>query len=327
MKAIVIHRGHDGPRLVWEEVADPIKGPQEALIEVRAAAVNRADLAQARGAYDPPPGTTDILGLEMAGEIAETGESASGWHPGDRVFALLPGGGYAERVAVHQDMLIRLPQKWSFAEGAAIPEVWYTAYLNLFLEGGLSSGESVLIHAGGSGVGTAAVQLAREAGARIFVTAGTPAKLEACRQLGSELAINYKEQEFLPIVLQATGGQGVDLILDPVGGPYLSDNIKALSPLGRLVSIGLLGGAKAELDMGQILGKRLRLIGSRLRSRPLREKIELTRKFLTYVWPKFMVGTFKPVIDKEFSLEEAEAAHAYVREDRNIGKVVLLRSI
>ncbi|MCI0397509.1 MAG: NAD(P)H-quinone oxidoreductase [Chloroflexi bacterium] len=323
MKAIVVHKENAEPRLVWEEVADVTYGPEEVLVNVKATAVNRADLSQARGNYPPPPGVTDILGLEMAGIVQAVGERVASWRPGDRVCALLAGGGYAEQVAVHLGMLLRLPEEWTFAQGAAVPEVWYTAYVNLFLEGSLQAGETVLIHAGGSGVGTAAVQLARQEEATVFVTAGVDFKLDFCRQLGAALAINYKQQDFLEAVLAATQGEGVDLILDPVGADYLDRNLKALRSNGRLVHIGLMGGRKAELNLGLVLGKSLRLVGSRLRPRPLAEKIAITRQFEEQVWPLLQSGQLRPIVDKVFPIAEAQSAHEYVRQNKNLGKVVM----
>lgn len=323
MRAIIVSNPGEEPELNWASVQEVEHGPAEVLVNIRATAVNRADLAQARGTYPPPPGVTDILGLEMAGEIVAVGEAVQGWDVGDRVCALLPGGGYAERTAVHQDMLLRIPNHWSFAEGAAVPEVWYTAFVNLVLEGGLSPGETALIHAGGSGVGTAGVQLAAYEGASVFVTAGTEAKLSVCRELGASLAINRKEQDFLEEVLSATDDQGVDLILDPVGGLYLSRNIHALKPQGRLVLIGLLSGASGELNLGLVLGKRLRIIGSTLRIRPLEEKIGITKHFNDRYWPAFQAGELRPIIDTVFPITEAQAAHRYVQKNKNIGKVIL----
>jgi putative PIG3 family NAD(P)H quinone oxidoreductase len=323
MKAIVIHQAKNKPVLQWQEVEDVRYGADEVLVRIKATAVNRADLSQVAGHYPPPPGVTDILGLEMAGEIVALGAQVQGWQVGERVCALLAGGGYAEQVAVHHQMLLPLPDNWSFAQGAAVPEVWYTAFVNLFREGNLQAGETVLIHAGASGVGTAAIQLAREAGATVFVTAGTAAKLAACRDLGAALAVNYKEEDFLGPVLQANA-EGVDLILDPVGGAYLARNLKALRQYGRLISIGLLGGREGPMDMGLLLRKRLRLIGSTLRNRPLSEKIEITRQFTERFWPLFLNGSLQPIIDTTFPIAEAQKAHEYVAADRNTGKVVLL---
>ncbi|HRN68678.1 MAG TPA: NAD(P)H-quinone oxidoreductase [Promineifilum sp.] len=322
MKAIVVHGEKNAPRLVWEDVADIGYGEDEALVDVRATAVNRADLSQARGNYPPPPGASHILGLEMAGVIRAVGANVVGWRPGDRVCALLPGGGYAGQVAVPAGMLLRLPDNWSFAQGAAVPEVWYTAYINLFDEGQLKAGETALIHAGASGVGTAAIQLALDAGARAIATAGSEEKVAFCRELGA-LAINYKTQDFLEQVMVVTDGKGVDVILDPVGGSYLASNVAALRRFGRLVNIGLLGGAKGELNMGQLLGKRLHIVGSTLRTRPVEEKIAITRRFAAEIMPRLADGRLRPIIDTTFPIAEAQAAHEYVLANRNTGKVIL----
>ena len=323
MKAIVANKENKKPVLIWEEVPDIKCGPEEVLVDVKATAVNRADLLQALGLYPPPAGESEILGLEMAGTIAAIGEGVRGRQIGERVLALLSGGGYAQQAAVNHQMLIELPANWSFTEGAAIPEVWLTAFVNLFIEGALKSGETVMIHAGGSGVGTAGIQMAREAGAVVYITAGAKAKLEKCRALGAELAINYKEEDFFEELMTATGGRGVDLILDPVGGAYLNQNLNLLKENGRLVTIGLLGGSSAEMNMATVLGKSLRIIGSRLRSRPLMEKIAITQQFKERFWSLLEGGKLQPVIDTVFPIAEATAAHAYVRENRNTGKVIL----
>jgi tumor protein p53-inducible protein 3 len=323
MKAIIVKPDKKNPVLVWKEVPDISYGPAEVLVEVHATAVNRVDLLQARGLYPPPAGVSEILGMEMSGMVAAAGAEVKNRRIGDRVLALLPGGGYAERVAVHQELLLELPPSWSWAQGAAVPEVWLTAFLNLFLEGGLKSGQTVLIHAGGSGVGTAGIQMARETGATVFITAGSEQKLAQCRQLGAILAINYKRQDFSRQIMAATAGQGVDLILDPVGGNYLQQNLQILKENGRLVNIGLLGGRTAEIDLGWVLGKSLRIIGSRLRSRSLEEKISIIRKFGERFWPLLTAGKIKPVIDSVFPITEAQAAHEYVRKNRNTGKVIL----
>jgi putative PIG3 family NAD(P)H quinone oxidoreductase len=323
MKAIVVQGDSQNPVLVWEDVDDIDYGPEEVLVDVRATAVNRADLSQARGNYSPPPGASEILGLEMAGVIRAVGAEVTGWQAGDRVCALLSGGGYAEQAAVHYQMLLRLPDDWSFAQGAAVPEVWYTAFVNLFLEGNLQPGETALIHAGASGVGTAAIQLAVAAGARAFVTAGADDKLARCRALGAALAINYKTDDFLEKVLAATKNEGVDVILDPVGGPYLARNVQALRRFGRLINIGTLGGGPGELNMGLVLGKQLRIIGSLLRPRPLAEKIAITQQFQQRFWPRLTCNELRPVIDRTFPIAEAQAAHEYIAQNRNIGKVIL----
>ena len=324
MKAIVVKGDNEAPVLVWEAVEEVEFAVDEVLVAVRATAVNRADLLQARGGYAPPEGASEILGLEMAGVIEAVGEEVVDWQVGDRVCALLPGGGYAEKAAVPAEMLMKLPDEWTFAQGTAVPEVWFTAFVNLFLEGDLQSGETVLLHAGASGVGTAAIQLAKAIGATVFVTASMPEKLRRCRELGADLAVNYKEEDFLTAVQEATEGKGVDVILDPVGGSYLQRNVEALARFGRLVNIGLLGGVAGEINMGLLLRKRLKIIGSTLRTRSLSEKIDITQQFSQRFWPALASGALQPVIDSTFPIREAQQAHAYVAANKNTGKVVLL---
>lgn len=323
MKGIVVDNSTSEPQLLWTAVPTVEYGADEVLVVVKATAVNRADLLQARGGYPPPPGASEILGLEMAGVITAVGDDVEEWQVGDRVCALLPGGGYAELAAVPAQMLLPLPDEWSFAQGTAVPEVWYTAFVNLFLEGDLSAGETVLIHAGASGVGTAAIQLAKSVDATVIVTAGRDDKLKRCLDLGASLAINYKEHDFLEKVLNATDGKGVDLILDPVGGSYLDRNIKALKRNGRLINIGLLGGGKGEMDMGRVLRNRLHIIGSTLRNRPPSEKIQITQQFKSGFWHLFKNGELKPIVDVIFPIEKAQEAHEYVAQNKNIGKVIL----
>ncbi len=323
MKSIVVKKTEGEPTLSWEEVPDVTYGPEEILVDIRATAVNRADLLQAQGAYPPPPGQSQILGLEMCGVVAAIGQNAEGWQVGDRVLGLLAGGGYAERVAVHPQMLIRLPESWEFTDGAAVPEVWLTAFSNFFVEGGLQADEKVLIHAGGSGVGTAGIQLCRAARATVYTTAGSAAKLDKCRELGAQLAVNYKEQDFFKEIMEITDGQGIDLILDPVGAAYLAKNLNLLAVNGRLINIGLMGGSEAEINLGTILGKSLRIIGTRLRPRPLPEKIFITREFENRFWSMLEDGRLQPVVDRIFPIEDAQDAHRYIRQNKNIGKVVL----
>ena len=323
MKAIVVKRDKQRYRLAWEEVPDVKPGPDEVLVDVKATAVNRADLLQAMGLYPPPPGESEILGLEMAGVVAAIGPQVKGRRIGDRVIGLLSGGGYAQQVAIHPQLLLELPASWSYVQGAAIPEVWLTAYSNLFMEAALQSGQTVMIHAGGSGVGTAGIQMAREAGATVYVTAGTAAKLERCRELGASLGVNYKQQDFVKEVMAITRGQGVDVILDPIGGAYLNQNLALLKENGCLVNIGLLGGTTAEINLGAVLGKSLRIIGTRLRSRPPAQKIEITRMFADRFWSIFETGRLQPIIDSVFEIEDAHAAHDYVKQNKNTGKVIL----
>lgn len=323
MKAIVVKTEKKRPQLVWEDVPDINPGPAEVLVDIKATAVNRADLLQALGLYPPPPGGSAILGLEMAGVVSAIGDQVKGPKIGDRVIGLLSGGGYAQQVAVHSRMLLQMPDSWSFFQGAAIPEVWLTAFSNLFMEAGLTSGQTVLIHAGGSGVGTAGIQMAREAGAVVYVTAGTAAKLDRCRELGASLGINYKQQDFVEEVMAASQGRGVDIILDPIGGAYLNQNLDLLKDNGRLVNIGLLGGSTAEINLGAVLGKSLRIIGTRLRSRSLTEKIQITQRFKEWFFPMLEDGKLAPVIDSVYPIEAAQAAHDYVKQNKNTGKVIL----
>jgi putative PIG3 family NAD(P)H quinone oxidoreductase len=323
MKAIVVKSKKEKYQLAWEEVPDVNPGPEEVLIDVKATAVNRADLLQAMGMYPPPPGESEVLGLEMAGMVTAIGNRVKGRRIGDRVIGLLSGGGYAQQAAIHSQLLLELPDSWSYAQGAAIPEVWLTAYSNLFMEADLQPGQTVMIHAGGSGVGTAGIQLAREAGATVCVTAGSAAKLERCRELGAAVGVNYRQQDFVEEVAAATHGQGVDVILDPIGAAYLAQNLASLKENGRLVNIGLLGGSLAEINLGVVLGKSLRIIGTRLRSRPLAQKIEITRLFADRFWSSFAAGSLQPIIDSVFNIEEADAAHDYVRQNKNTGKVIL----
>ncbi len=316
-------KNDDRHSLHLADVADPICQPHEVLIKVQATAVNRADLLQRRGLYPPPPGASPILGLEAAGEIVAVGKFVTGWKPGDRVFCLLAGGGYAQLMKAHQDILLRLPSGWTYAQAAAVPEVFYTAYVNLFLEAKLKAREIVLLHAGASGVGTAAIQLARQAGALVIVTAGSDEKIQQCLMLGANHGINYKKDDFVERVHKITNQAGVHVILDCIGAAYLERNLSVLQTQGRLVLIGLMGGARAEIDLELLLRKRLRVMGSVLRSRGLREKIMLTQLFREKVMPQFESGSFQPVIDKIFPWAEAEKAHEYVAENRNFGKVVL----
>ncbi|MFN0085454.1 MAG: NAD(P)H-quinone oxidoreductase [Blastocatellia bacterium] len=323
MKAIIVQTDREDRALVWQEAPAPKCAADEALVNVSAAGINRADLLQRAGNYPPPPGASTILGLEMAGRIAEAGAGATGWRIGDRVCALLSGGGYAEQVAVPASMLMPVPAEWSDAHAAAIPEAFFTAYLNLFLEAGLREGETALIHAGASGVGTAAIQLARAAGCRALVTAGSEEKAARCLELGAELAVNYKQEDFAERILAHTHGAGVDVILDPVGAAYLERNMKLLKQGGRLVFIAAMSGARAEFNIAALMGRRQRLIGSVLRSRSLAEKVDIKERFMAYPWPLLVKGTIQPVIDSVYPIEQANAAHRHMAENRNIGKIIL----
>ncbi|MEW6751061.1 MAG: NAD(P)H-quinone oxidoreductase [Candidatus Latescibacterota bacterium] len=321
MRAIVVQEDSPGHPLRWQEVPDPEVGPDEVLVDVHAAGVNRADLLQRAGHYPPPPGAPPYLGLEVAGIVAGVGAQVGGWNSGDRVCALLAGGGYAEQAAVPQALLMRLADTWTFASAAAIPEAFLTAYVNLFMEARLQRGETVLIHGGGSGVGTAAVQLAAQAGCRVVVTAGTQAKIERCCQLGAEFGVDYRDGDFAPPIRQRTGG--VDVVLDIAGASHLAANLGVLNPCGRLVFLSLLGGARAPIDLSTVLRRRLRLIGSLLRSRPVAEKAEIVREFRKHFGSHLEDGRIAPVIHAVLPIERAEEAHAILEQHRNIGKVVL----
>jgi putative PIG3 family NAD(P)H quinone oxidoreductase len=324
MKA-VLQRENGGPDVLYiGDAPTPAPSAGELLIRVRAAALNRADLLQRRGQYPPPPGVTNILGLEAAGEIAAVGEGVQGWQLGDPVCVLLPGGGYAQYVTAPAELAMKIPPGMGFEEAAAIPEAYLTAYLNLFRLGELQAGHTVLIHAGASGVGTAAIQLADAAGGRALATAGTPEKLALCRELGAEAVWNYRDGSFRDWALRMTGGSGVQLILDFIGGPYLSDNLRSLAPDGKLVIIGVMGGAKADaVDLGLLLMKRLSIRATTLRSQPLGTKIALTRAFTERFWPMFGSGRLRPVVDSVWDWTQVQEAHAHMEANRNAGKIVL----
>jgi putative PIG3 family NAD(P)H quinone oxidoreductase len=323
MKAIHIQSEEPGSPLVWLETDDPEFPLDEVLVDIHATSLNRADLQQRAGHYPPPPGASEILGLDMAGRIAEVGPDVTGWQAGDRVCALLASGGYAERVAVNQRMLMPIPPDWGYEQAAAVPEVFLTAYLNIFVEASFQPGEVGLMHGGAGGVGTAAIQLVREADGHMIVTAGTAEKTAQCRELGAELAINYKEEDFVKRTLAHTGGAGVDVLVDIVGAPYLERNIRLLKIGGRLVHLATLGGSRAEIDIRTLMGRRLRLIGSVLRPRSLDEKVEIKERFMARFWPLLEEGIIEPVIDSVFPIEAANEAHERMAANQNTGKIIL----
>ena len=314
MKAIVVHTDKGAIHLSWEEISGVSPGPDDVLLDIHATAVNRADLLQARGLYPAPPGDSPILGLEVAGQIQAVGTAVKAWVPGDRVCALALGGGYAEQIVLPQGLLIPLPDQWPYVLGAAVPEVWLTAYSNLCMEGSMQTGETVLIHAGASGVGTAAIQIGHALGAQVAVTAGSDEKLARCRELGAAITINYKSDNFDQAILSLTDNQGVDLILDCIGGPYLEQNLSILKPYGRLISIGVMGGTQAPLDMAAVLMKSLTLKGTRLRARSRKAKKQITRQFRDRIWPLLVAGKITPVVDRIFPVASANLAHQYVKD-------------
>lgn len=320
MRAVVFDQPGEPAVLRVAEAPDPEPAAGELLVRVHATAVNRADLLQRRGGYPAPPGASPILGLELAGEVVR---DAGAWRAGDRVMAVVTGGGYAELAAVPEGMAIAVPAGMTYEEAAAIPEAFLTAFLNLFTLGRLAAGEAVLIHAGASGVGTAAIQLARAAGARVFATAGSDEKLELCRELGAAVAINYKREPFAERVAAATDGRGVDLVLDFVGAPSWEANLASLAVGGRLMLIGFLGGSRGQLDLGPVMTKSLTVGGTTLRRTPLERKVALTRAFAEFALPRLERGDLRPVIDTVYPLEQAAEAHSALEANRNAGKVVL----
>ncbi|HEY7530951.1 MAG TPA: NAD(P)H-quinone oxidoreductase [Gemmatimonadota bacterium] len=324
MKAIVVPNPGGPEQLVLDEVPDPRPGADDVLVRVRAVGVNRADVLQRQGRYPPPPGASPVLGLEIAGVVEGAGPGAGPWSRGDRVFGLLAGGGYAERAALPGTLAMRIPDPLSFEEAAAVPEVFLTAWQTLFWIGRCAAGEAVLIHAGASGVGTAAIQLAREAGADVLVTAGSAEKLERCRELGARVAVNRREGPFTVRVLEETGGRGVDVILDVVGAPYWDANVTCLATDGRLVLIATMGGSTIDgADLRALMRKRLTVAATTLRARSVAYKAELTRQAAAFVLPRLADGRVRAVVDSVFPLEQAPAAHRRMEENRNVGKIVL----
>jgi len=319
VQAIVVS---DAGELKWQEVEKPMLGASDVMIEIKATAVNRADLMQRRGLYPAPPGASSILGLECAGTIVQLGSDVTRHQIGDSVCALLAGGGYAEFAAVDEGSVIPVPKGLSFSQAAALPEVFATAWLNLFIEGGLQPSERVLLHAGASGVGTAGIQLCRAFGSECFVTVGSEDKIAACRSLGAIGGFDRTQGSFLS-ALKDQWNDGVDVILDPVGASYLDDNLQALKLNGRLILIGLMGGARSEIDLAQLMIKRLRVQGSTLRSRALSEKAAIMAELQQFVWPKIEQGDIKPIVQQVIPIEQAAAAHDLVASDATIGKVVL----
>lgn len=320
MKGIVVEAARN---LHWTEVETPEPGPGEVRVQVHATAINRADLLQRRGLYPPPAGASSIMGLEVAGIVERLGEGVGSTHLGERVAALLPGGGYAQYVVVPEKMLLPVPDSLSLTEAAAIPEVFYTAYLNLFLEGECREGETVLVHAAASGVGTAAVQLCKAFGTTVLGTA-SQAKLSFLDELGIDLAIDRDNEDFAARVDEFTDHEGVDLILDPVGGNYFPKNLHLLRERGRLVIIGLLSGAEADISLGRLLRKRLKVIGSVLRSRSTEEKIAITSRFLRDVWPLFSDNRLHAVVDEVLPITDVARGHQLLEENKTIGKVILV---
>ena len=323
MKAITIPTPGDPDALVLAEVPDPTIKPDEVLVDVAAAGVNRADLQQRIGVYPPPPGAPEYPGLEVSGTIAAVGSQVTGWSVGDQVCALLAGGGYAEKVAVPAGQLLPVPSGVGLVEAAALPEVVCTVWSNVFMTANLLPGQTLLVHGGSSGIGTMAIQLAREVGAHVAVTAGSADKLKACQALGAEILVNYQEQDFVAELDRATAGHGADVILDNMGAKYLARNVQALATNGRLVIIGFQGGVKAELDLSVLMRKRAAVISTGLRARPLEEKAAIVAAVREHVWPLVEAGRVKPVVHRAFPLAQAPDAHRELDAGTHIGKVLL----
>jgi NADPH2:quinone reductase len=305
------------------ERPDPEPGPGEVLIRVAAAGINRPDVLQRRGAYPPPPGASDIPGLEVAGTIASVGDEVEGWRTGDAVCALVSGGGYATMCVAPAAQCLRVPATVDLTAAAAIPETFFTVWTNVFERGRLVAGETALFHGGTSGIGTTAIQLATARGAIVFATAGSDDKVRACEALGARRAINYRTQDFVAAIAEATGGKGVDLILDIMGGSYVNRNLAALAVEGRLVQIGLLESETASVDLRRVMGRRLTMTGSLLRPRSVEEKGHIAAALAREVWPLLEAGTVKPIVHSTFPLAEAAAAHRLMESSEHIGKIVL----
>ncbi len=323
MRVIEIREPGGPDVLVPAERPMPLVGAGEVLIQVAAAGVNRPDVAQRQGKYPSPPGASDIPGLEIAGAIVQIGGEVRGWRVGDRVCALVSGGGYAEYCAAPAPQCLPVPSGLSDVDAAAIPETFFTVWTNVFERGRLASGESLLVQGGSSGIGTTAIQLARARGARVFATAGTAEKCAACERLGAERAINYREEDFVAVTREATGGRGVDVILDMVGGDYFPRHLDALAVEGRLVQIATLGGTKAQIFLPAVMQRRLTITGSTLRARSVAEKGAIASALRAEVWPLLESGRVRPVVFKTFPLSEAAAAHRLMESGAHIGKIVL----
>jgi putative PIG3 family NAD(P)H quinone oxidoreductase len=323
MKAVVVEKPGDENALKLAEVPEPSIKPDEILIRVRASGVNRADLLQRQGFYPPPPGVSEIIGMEVAGEVVAVGDSVKGWKVGDRAMALIPGGGYAEKAVAHYGSAMKIPAALSFEEAAGIPEVFLTVFLNFFMLAGIKPGETALIHGGGSGIGTASILLLKEAGVRVIVTAGSDEKCDQCRKLGADVAINYKRGPFAPEVRTATEGRGVDAILDSIGGAYLAGNIESLAQGGRLVLIGLMQGTRAELDLAALLMRHLKIFGSTLRNRSFAEKARIVAAFLEQFGVALEAGKLRPPIYKVIPAADAPTAHRMMQSSEHFGKIIL----
>jgi putative PIG3 family NAD(P)H quinone oxidoreductase len=323
MKAILIDEPGAEEQMRLGDTDAPDMRPGCLRIRVAAAGVNRADILQRRGFYPPPAGASGILGLECAGEVIEVADDVSGWRVGERAMALLAGGGYAEEVVVSAGSAMRVPECLSIEEAGALPEVFLTVFLNVFQLGGLQQGGSVLVHGGGSGIGTATIQLVEAAGGTCIVTAGSDEKCQRCLDLGADVAVNYRSGDFTAAAREATGGRGVDVVLDYIGGSYLEQNLRALAVGGRMVVIGVMGGAKAELPLAMLLTNRLQILGSTLRARPEDEKAAIVSGLLERFGESFESGEIRPIVHQVLPLADAPEAHRIMQANQHFGKIVL----
>jgi NADPH:quinone reductase len=323
MKAIRVENPGAGYKLVVGDIPRPAPGADDVLIKVAGAGLNRADIAQAMGNYPPPPGAPSALGMEVSGEIAEVGSGVKDFHVGDQVCALVPGGGYAEYCVASSGCMLPVPTGVDLVDAAGLPEVHFTVWTNLMDSARLAPGESVLIHGGSSGIGTAAIQLCATRGHTVFTTAGSKEKCDACEKLGAARAINYRDEDFVAVAKEATHDKGVDVILDMVGGDYIERNFRTLARQGRLVNIAFQGGMTAQVNFGLMLMKRLSFMATTLRGRTIPEKTAIRDALAREVWPQIAAGRINPVIDRVFSLAEAQAAHARMAQSAHIGKILL----
>lgn len=322
MRAVVL-REYGGPEVLRiEEVPDPVPGPEEVVVDIAATALNRADMLQRMGLYAGPPAEHEIPGLEYAGVVSAVGERVRSRSVGDEVMGIVGGGAYAEKLAVHERQTMPTPVSVSLADASAIPEVFITAWDALVVQGGLTTGRTALVHAGASGVGTAGIQIAKAIGARIVVTASSK-KVGRCRELGADLAVDYTTTDFAEAVADFTGGAGVDVVLDVIGGENLERNVASLKTQGRIIQVGVMGSGTVPFNLGSLLMKRAQLIGTVLRARPLEEKIAITQRFAAEMLPRFDDGSLAPVIDSRFTLDTIAEAHAHMTANANIGKIMV----
>jgi putative PIG3 family NAD(P)H quinone oxidoreductase len=323
VRAVVL-REHGGPEvLVITESTDPVPGPEEVLVRVHATALNRADLLQRMGMYPNPfPADDEIPGLEFAGEVVSCGPRVLMWRPGDRVMGIVSGGAYAEKLVIHERQAMEVPAGMSWTDAAAIPEVFITAWDALVVQGGLTSGRWAMVHAGASGVGTAAIQICRAIGARVIVTCSA-GKVQACRSLGADVVVDYGSQDFVEVAREATGGAGVDVVLDVIGGEYVEKNVAALAVKGRIIQVGVMAGKPLPFNIGLLLGKRATITGTVLRARPTEEKIAISRRFAAEMLPLFSTGALRPVVDSVYAFADVAEAQQRMASNANTGKIVL----